>query len=274
MVQALSKLGLDIIRNYWLKKLRQLMNLIMVIVCIVVLVNTENEYEWVGLVYVEIIIASLYFLYNRYGMKSLNNLTNVDDCWSDDESLQVDYSLYMFFYIMNNLNLYLSLLEIPEDQKYFRYFSIAQLIIDMIINGNTMFILCAPLFAIISFGIAVIFIIFLLIFICRFIMNKCCGFKNKENLEDPKEKLESILNQVSWIYSPRNKSINTSEIMCPICLDTLEGKSVIRLDCSKLHIFHKYCMSQWLIANNICPLCRMNIVSEELHTELNSGNLL
>ena len=42
---------------------------------------------------------------------------------------------------------------------------------------------------------------------------------------------------------------------CSICLSEVNvGDNLILLPCC--HTFHKNCISQWLIKNNTCPICR------------------
>uniref|UniRef100_A0A1A9UL10 RING-type domain-containing protein n=1 Tax=Glossina austeni TaxID=7395 RepID=A0A1A9UL10_GLOAU len=44
-------------------------------------------------------------------------------------------------------------------------------------------------------------------------------------------------------------------ILCAVCLDELElGSYVIKLPCK--HIFHEFCIAEWLRLQKICPLCR------------------
>ncbi|KAK9698371.1 hypothetical protein RND81_08G099600 [Saponaria officinalis] len=43
--------------------------------------------------------------------------------------------------------------------------------------------------------------------------------------------------------------------VCSICLDEFkEGSCVGVLDCS--HEFHSECVKNWLVINNVCPLCK------------------
>lgn len=49
---------------------------------------------------------------------------------------------------------------------------------------------------------------------------------------------------------------------CAICLYSLEeGQQARRLPC--FHLFHKECSDKWLMANNICPLCRLEIGNQQ-----------
>ena len=44
---------------------------------------------------------------------------------------------------------------------------------------------------------------------------------------------------------------------CPICLGVLrEGQFVVSLPCGEEHIFHRHCITIWLVDHNVCPTCR------------------
>jgi hypothetical protein len=49
---------------------------------------------------------------------------------------------------------------------------------------------------------------------------------------------------------------------CAICLDdfTSEGQ-VTPLPCSNKHVFHTHCLKQWLLQQDICPLCKKQVSS-------------
>lgn len=66
--------------------------------------------------------------------------------------------------------------------------------------------------------------------------------------------------------TPEDKSAQGSEL-CSICLnDFVIGDVLIPLPCS--HMYHKTCLSMWLIRRNTCPLCSTAVVvtaAEEQH---------
>lgn len=49
---------------------------------------------------------------------------------------------------------------------------------------------------------------------------------------------------------------------CSICMNPMEeSEQIVELNCSKLHIFHKECLCQWVeIGRSECPLCREDIL--------------
>ncbi len=57
---------------------------------------------------------------------------------------------------------------------------------------------------------------------------------------------------------PEDKPTQASE-SCSICLnDFVNGDVLIPLQCS--HMYHKACLSMWLIRRNTCPLCATTVV--------------
>ncbi|KAH8371500.1 hypothetical protein KR093_007698 [Drosophila rubida] len=82
-------------------------------------------------------------------------------------------------------------------------------------------------------------IVFLLVYFPRFIMNRCTGLLAHLGLY---------------------KDVLPNGYSCAICLDTeLEGIHLhIRLGCG--HIFHKNCISRWVVVEESCPICRCAII--------------
>ena len=49
---------------------------------------------------------------------------------------------------------------------------------------------------------------------------------------------------------------------CPICMDGYGDISGVRVECG--HIFHKECITEWLMENNQCPVCRHEYPCKEV----------
>ena len=48
---------------------------------------------------------------------------------------------------------------------------------------------------------------------------------------------------------------------CAICLENYNiGDKVNTLKCNDIHTFHHTCMLEWVKTNDICPMCRENIL--------------
>jgi hypothetical protein len=58
----------------------------------------------------------------------------------------------------------------------------------------------------------------------------------------------------------KEKIINIeSDIICSICLEVFEkNDKYIEFECK--HIYHKFCIKEWLQNNNNCPNCRKIII--------------
>lgn len=52
---------------------------------------------------------------------------------------------------------------------------------------------------------------------------------------------------------------NLKDLNCTICLEEYtEVKKIIELDCK--HNFHEECIDDWILKNQTCPLCRLNLL--------------
>ncbi|CDW91256.1 ring finger protein [Stylonychia lemnae] len=60
-------------------------------------------------------------------------------------------------------------------------------------------------------------------------------------------------------YDQKDKN---EEVCCSICFCEYEsGERIVRLPCdSQRHVFHDSCIKQWLDRNDLCPLCKQNII--------------
>ena len=52
---------------------------------------------------------------------------------------------------------------------------------------------------------------------------------------------------------------------CAICISTIEHD---RLELSCHHSFHSFCMYDWIVYNNTCPMCRACIKSELIQEDI------
>ncbi|KAL4476334.1 hypothetical protein ABPG74_010067 [Tetrahymena malaccensis] len=57
-------------------------------------------------------------------------------------------------------------------------------------------------------------------------------------------------------------SLQEQDIICSICLDKYESdKKLIKLPCT--HTYHNHCITKWLLQDQKCPLCRLNLKSQQ-----------
>ncbi|KAL5750229.1 hypothetical protein ACOSP7_024832 [Xanthoceras sorbifolium] len=59
---------------------------------------------------------------------------------------------------------------------------------------------------------------------------------------------------VSWGDS--GNETQTTENVQPICLDEFSDRDDCMVGSTCKHIFHKYCIDEWILKNKHCPLCR------------------
>ncbi|GLJ55461.1 hypothetical protein SUGI_1190860 [Cryptomeria japonica] len=53
------------------------------------------------------------------------------------------------------------------------------------------------------------------------------------------------------------------EVMCAVCLNSLERDDEIRELCNCSHIFHRDCLDKWIDHHQItCPLCRCPLIAQ------------
>ena len=74
---------------------------------------------------------------------------------------------------------------------------------------------------------------------------------NDNNSKENNYKIKDKINKMPQIYYEKNKFDNSE---CFICIDEFKENELLKqLNCG--HVFHKECLSQWLINMNNCPIC-------------------
>ena len=77
------------------------------------------------------------------------------------------------------------------------------------------------------------------------VMNKIFEGKNKN------DGIKNKIDNISQVYYKNNKFDNFE---CSICFDEFKENELLKqLRCK--HIFHKECLSQWLLNEKKCPIC-------------------
>ncbi|XP_018320313.1 uncharacterized protein LOC108733594 isoform X2 [Agrilus planipennis] len=77
-------------------------------------------------------------------------------------------------------------------------------------------------------------------------------------------KKESILISVKRILEPDTENSGIPNVLtevCTICYENFSTSKTLRLKCG--HTFHYSCGNKWLVNNNVCPICRFCILSED-----------
>lgn len=67
-----------------------------------------------------------------------------------------------------------------------------------------------------------------------------------------------------WEFRGNVGGEDNENLMCSICLLEFEpGDELTRLPCSRLHTFHRGCITQWLRRKQACPLCQQRVDREQ-----------
>ena len=91
------------------------------------------------------------------------------------------------------------------------------------------------------------------------IMKEICGGDNNDIIgmnkifegEDKNKSIKKKIEKIAQIYYRYNQYENPE---CTICFDLFKENELLKqLKCN--HIFHKECLSQWLLNNANCPIC-------------------
>jgi Ring finger domain len=106
------------------------------------------------------------------------------------------------------------------------------------------------------------------------IVNECLFCKKLEEGDSVVAPIESILAAAQDHYTESTEehissrsTRSHSEPVCSICLDGYKtGETICRSKMNECHhIFHQECIVEWMIDNDVCPLCRTNLM-EFYHT--------
>lgn len=81
---------------------------------------------------------------------------------------------------------------------------------------------------------------------------------------DPNSRLTTITLLLDEITLQFQRGVSTHR--CSICLaEYAEGDRVAIFDCSASHVFHYVCARDWLMGNNLCPVCRAPVFPQEVY---------
>ena len=97
---------------------------------------------------------------------------------------------------------------------------------------------------------------------------------NNNNTDSHENTYNSDSDDEDYNYNPvKIKIINVNDFIinmddynelktenCSICIELIENDNneIIKLNCN--HVFHKDCLSPWLVNENTCPLCRQTVI--------------
>ncbi len=64
-----------------------------------------------------------------------------------------------------------------------------------------------------------------------------------------------------------NKEIKEENNFCCICLQQYKiEEKIVEMYCN--HLFHSECIDEWLNNNPTCPICRMDVINENLNNDI------
>ncbi|KAL5750230.1 hypothetical protein ACOSP7_024833 [Xanthoceras sorbifolium] len=76
----------------------------------------------------------------------------------------------------------------------------------------------------------------------------------------PRNPLREKFLEVKWSSDIDFGDNNNIDTECCICLDEFKNGDQCRVGSRCKHVFHKYCIDQWLQRKRRCPLCRDRVV--------------
>ena len=83
-------------------------------------------------------------------------------------------------------------------------------------------------------------------------------FKKRQQINQ-RQQSRGIVQQLSAIkYHSLLQDASSPDMECSICFMEYQSDDLVtRLKCDSKHIFHKECLSQWIVqGKNSCPICR------------------
>ena len=118
-----------------------------------------------------------------------------------------------------------------------------------------------------------------LILLVTFLMFFCCFFtyialRRQAGVDDQDAALEAarvqrvpmvrlFLTERARKFDPTRDQVSIDK--CAICLEKFQeddGRLIAELNCNSKHIFHVDCLSNWIMTNDICPMCRDPILKK------------
>lgn len=114
--------------------------------------------------------------------------------------------------------------------------------------------------------ILVLFIIYAITILFTMWLSFCiCNYHNEQRVREPlpiQRPVTITMTMTVPAIVPFPVVVPSLDNECCICLDVSEAEAArewIRLPCA--HLFHRVCITQWLITHETCPICRQNVFS-------------
>ena len=273
VISNIYNFGLTVMKNPILYLLDQLGNFTILCVLTYLLIFAKSTHDDEMMIPFGVISLIVYIIVQNLYYAFLKGKIDSEECWDTrDQAIQSLCILYMFldcgsifssiviiFYVSGK---YIDLTIYMSTAIIFR------LIFDTFIIQITCPILLIFLMVTYVFGILSYFLGFIL----EFVFIKHCKNMTKEmKINENKKNIQHILDKISWKFHNRINKENQLQQPCAICLEDLYDAYVVTLDCDPQHIFHKKCIMDWLTCVNECPLCKIEVIPQEIyHTIINN----
>lgn len=266
ITEKLYKYAVIVLRWTPLHVIKQFLNIAVISVIILLIMSASNSSISI-LCIISLIIMSAYLpIQNLYFffLKDVACLQKV--CNSKKETKHaiilffllfgISYAVLIFYIIAYSMN------DSGRNSKLYGILLICVITIQIIIDTLIIHVLCSIImvFAIASaIVLSVLYLIFYIVYLTFCL--KCQEISQGDAKERKKEIIEKMLEDMSINYCQR---VNAK--CCSICLgDYKDNDIVIILDCSSGHVFHKSCLFDWLLGANLCPVCRVPPLPEEIY---------
>ena len=135
---------------------------------------------------------------------------------------------------------------------------------------------------VIALVVGLIFFIGLTLICVILIYINCCHISNSIRLEHfgnlPRARSKSsgidkkIIESLPYFKFSTLKGLKNG-LECSVCLAAFEDVEVLRMLPKCKHAFHIECIDKWLEKNSSCPLCRFEVVMDDIALFMNSNSL-
>ncbi|KAG5052586.1 hypothetical protein JHK87_004784 [Glycine soja] len=76
----------------------------------------------------------------------------------------------------------------------------------------------------------------------------------------------------SFLYGDvKGLKIGKDTLACAVCLNEFEDDETLRMIPKCCHVYHRYCIDEWLGSHSTCPVCRANLVPQPEDVNINTN---
>ena len=267
-VDLLNQIAIFFVKQKLLHGLRQC-GIVFVLMCLFRFTGLyDTDSNKVVLPYLTTISLAVYMIIQNVYFFFLHGKLKVEKCLKDySEAQQIMGIFYTFLSIIANA-LLLSLSYCTFQLTFSSSTTLAMIfgiigIFQVITDGHVLHLLCPAVFLL---SLAILMVAFasysMAYFVCHIFCKQFQSRNDKATEAAKKNAINGIVAQVAFPYC-----CTSDHLECVVCLQTIkQDESAVFLDCSQSHVFHSFCMSEWLCRANMCPMCRAPVIPEEMYT--------